>query len=88
MHSPRPHLCTFCETPQWTAVWSGPNADVFTCDHCAVEVLPALIADAVYRPSIVTVDRQHIESCLDKLIATYWRALYFLSDHATRIEKE
>ena len=38
--------CTLCEGLA-QAMWSGANGEVFVCRGCALDTLPALIADAL-----------------------------------------
>src|SRR4030095_271113 len=39
--------CTWCGTEDWTALWHADDVQVRVCRACAVETLPALVADAV-----------------------------------------
>lgn len=38
--------CSFCEENKADALWMG-KIDVFLCMHCATEVIPQLMADAI-----------------------------------------
>lgn len=39
-------LCSFCEENKADALWMG-KIDIFACKHCASELLPQLMADAI-----------------------------------------
>ncbi len=57
-------LCSLCGENA-TACWNGVQEDVFLCARCAVNIMPALIADAI-APSI-----DHIA----EIKATFWKAM-------------
>ena len=65
------HDCTLCGQ-RASAVWSDDGA-VYVCHQCAVDRLPALIADAI---SLDSADpRGRAVSVWRQVEATYWRAL-------------
>jgi len=39
-------LCSFCDENTADALWMG-KIDIFACRHCASELLPQLMADAI-----------------------------------------
>jgi hypothetical protein len=39
--------CQICGSPRWTGMWIA-SRDIFVCRACALDALPALIADAVW----------------------------------------
>ena len=39
-------LCSFCGENKASALWIGHN-EIFSCGHCASELLPQLMADAI-----------------------------------------
>lgn len=62
--------CTLCNQPA-KAAWHG-NHVIAVCRECAVEILPALIADAAagscFRP-------EHAERVIDRITYRFWRAM-------------
>lgn len=54
------------------AVWHGNTDSVQVCEHCALTVLPALIADAVHARSMGTVG---FENHLKGVEGAYWKAV-------------
>ena len=62
--------CSFCgEKPE--AYWHEMQT-VFVCRSCAVKILPRLIADAVYPPSI-----DLAAQTLDKVLKEFYHGLAF-----------
>ena len=64
--------CTICRKPA-TAAWHGDGV-IAVCPDCAVEVLPALMADAVYVPP-AKVGSDCLKRHIDRAAAVYWRAM-------------
>ncbi len=61
----------FCCSRKAQAVWHGQET-VHVCESCAVEVLPALIADAVHAGSLGTLGfMNHLKA----VEAEYWKAV-------------
>jgi hypothetical protein len=67
-----PERCTVCGARKWSAYWVGAETEIAVCRSCAVETLPALIADALAdeRPTIHVL-LQHVE----RIRLRFWRAL-------------
>ena len=63
--------CSICRGPA-TAVWRGAKA-IPICPQCAVEDLPALIADSIVLPGAWGLERAL--SDLKRIELRYWRAL-------------
>jgi hypothetical protein len=63
--------CSFCASKHWTGCWIGPNL-VQVCRPCAIRILPALAADALWTrdwtPARGLNDWLQIET-------TFWHAL-------------
>ncbi|MHC4405409.1 MAG: hypothetical protein ACYTG0_37660 [Planctomycetota bacterium] len=75
---PTAEYCANCNQPA-TAAWRG-NHTFGICPECAVDVLPALIADAV---SIGSAHVYHNASrAIDSVVCRFWRAM------ACRIARE
>lgn len=65
-----PSTCALCGRPA-TAVWHGDTGTTLAiCPACAVDLLPALTADAVYIG-----DRSAVERTADRMAAAYWHAM-------------
>jgi hypothetical protein len=62
--------CSICGKMS-SAVWSGETT-IFVCSECAVNILPALIADAVSTSHMK--DIGGLSSTLARIEAVYWRA--------------
>lgn len=45
-------MCSFCGEEPATATWRGAGSEIHTCRQCAVEMLPALAADAIVEDEI------------------------------------
>lgn len=58
------------------AMWSGSLRVVYVCKHCASEILPRLIADAVIDESMSTVEV--LQEWVGKLYTRYLEAAVFL----------
>ena len=63
--------CSCCGTDDWTATWSG-HARLYVCRSCAIDVLPALIADAIWRPILTFAD---VEASVVAILRTFWRGI-------------
>jgi len=69
--------CSICGKWPATGYWHGTQGYLYVCSHCALNVLPALIADAIIDngkmadPSVKKRDLEHFEK-------VFWRALYFM----------
>ena len=56
-----------------TALWHGAKP-IAICETCAVDVLPTLIADAIFLPNDVrSVDQAQRQ--LEKITSVYWKAV-------------
>lgn len=64
--------CTFCGNDRPTAVWRGAKGFVHCCTTCALEVLPALMADATAKRGAGFVNMQGFKT-IEK---NFWKALY------------
>ncbi|HXS06276.1 MAG TPA: hypothetical protein VN723_05745 [Rhizomicrobium sp.] len=63
--------CSFCGKHDYTGSWRGAVKLILACRECALEVLPALFADATYHPAW----RPHSgDQELNRLAAAYWKA--------------
>lgn len=79
--------CSFCESPS-TAYWTMANT-VEVCSACALDILPALIADAaVGHMKHADRAREAAERGLDRLTATYWKAVTSAIARAVRPEPQ
>lgn len=76
--------CSFCGQEAARAFWSTAGedrGDIRVCWPCAVEVLPALIADALAGPytpdlnGIRWLDPSRFQQELPKILSAYWRAV-------------
>lgn len=65
------------------AMWQGSHDSVHVCRTCAVEVLPALIADAVFVPA-GPVGTLAFDTQLSAVHAAYWRAVAARVAHEAR----
>jgi len=45
-NSGEPEVCSFCGEDRATGVWIGDKT-IFCCKHCAMQLLPQLMADAI-----------------------------------------
>jgi hypothetical protein len=63
--------CSICGAAGWDGMWRGHDT-IFVCRRCAIETLPALIADAVWFPAVSLMYAEH---GLTQISAGYWRAL-------------
>jgi hypothetical protein len=61
--------CHLCSAPA-DAYWHGHEV-FMVCKKCAIEVLPALIADAAYRTSM---HPDGLDRLLDRVARGFWRA--------------
>src|SRR6516162_11291360 len=67
--------CSFCGGPEATAYWRGERGPISCCRTCAVETLPALMADAVVgeiAPHSRTVAQ--LGGALERFESRFWRA--------------
>jgi len=63
-------LCSFCQKNQAVSMWTMPKSEaLFCCQDCAVNKLPAFIADSV------PMARAAIEVCAGKILASFWKAV-------------
>jgi hypothetical protein len=73
-----PDRCSFCGLAA-SAFWAG-HVVVSICPGCAVNILPALIAD-----SIPYATRPHLDGAVARAVSRYWRAAaYRLQREARR----
>jgi len=66
--------CLFCDS-QASATWQGQNGTVNVCQNCATDVLPRLIADAIWLPC--TIDRWPVDIFrrgLEQSHTAFWEA--------------
>ena len=42
-----PEVCSFCGEDTASGVWVGHEKTIFCCKHCATQLLPQLMADAI-----------------------------------------
>jgi hypothetical protein len=63
--------CTLCGRPA-TAHRTTPNGTIALCEHCALEHLPGLVADAIPLP-----DWNGVKRIRDKIELRYMRAMVF-----------
>jgi hypothetical protein len=61
--------CTLCDSPA-TAMWQGRET-IYICSQCALESLPALIADSIW----ISPRGIHAHSFVDSILVSFWRAL-------------
>ena len=62
--------CSLCGKAS-VAFWVADEGTIEVCRHCAETILPALFADAIWRPE----DRQCLEQVINQAKTTFWRAL-------------
>lgn len=55
----------------WSGLWVGVS-DLHICPQCAVEILPRLIADAVWYPRLALPEA---ERALEHVSKEFWRAI-------------
>lgn len=70
--------CSLCGK-RADAMWGG-DTNVFVCSTCAVDTLPQLIADAIYKPrdkDLYTAAHQ----ALPRILLAFWRAMTARSSH-------
>ena len=72
MHLDHAGDCCICAQPA-TALWHGSSA-IAVCAACAVEVLPALMADAIYLVPRDAADAA-AKRAWSAAEAAYWRAV-------------
>jgi hypothetical protein len=65
------HRCVICGGSDWAAMWMGAE-HVHVCGSCAITTLPALIADALWRPHLT--DREVVDH-FKTIECQYWRAI-------------
>jgi hypothetical protein len=63
--------CSVCGESCWRAAWFGCN-DIAVCPVCALDVLPALLADAIWRRHIRS---DEVKACWLQASAAFWRAV-------------
>jgi hypothetical protein len=66
-----PRTCAVCDTADWSVMWAGAIA-LHICRRCALEVLPQLIADALWFPGLRSSEGDRI---CDAVRAEFWRAI-------------
>lgn len=76
--------CSLCGTDDWTGDWRGHCA-VYVCRSCAQEVLPRLIADAVWNPMAAYRQIGYLDHVLDRIRAEFWRAVACNADRDERL---
>jgi hypothetical protein len=64
-------MCSVCGTADWDSCWMGITT-VAVCRRCALEVLPRLIADAIFEP---TLPPNKAHAALRDVECEFWRAL-------------
>lgn len=62
--------CSLCDE-RASAAWIGAGT-IEICTHCAVEMLPGLIADAIFYPYAT---HGHFESSFGKVQSRFWKAV-------------
>lgn len=75
--------CSFCGDSALTGFWSG-HAKVGCCGHCAVEVLPKLIADSLFHLP----KRPDVDKVLDRILVNFWQAVAFRLSRAFAKERD
>lgn len=68
--------CAVCGDPDWRAMWAG-HVVLCVCRRCAIEVLPRLIADAVWQSNMRPADADH---SWQQARAEFWRAIAICQD--------
>ena len=66
--------CSFCGDCSPNAHW---NYEVFTCSQCAIEILPALIADALFDNDNLLIDQKgtsKLGNIWNEIEKVFWRA--------------
>ena len=63
--------CSFCGEREQPGAWFG-HAEVHSCSHCAITVLPRLIADATFKGHRGHADS---ETTLQNVKMEFWRAV-------------
>lgn len=66
----RIRTCAVCGG-DWSGLWIGAT-ELHVCAGCALDVLPRLIADAVWRPAL---DARDADALVQKVRAEFWRAM-------------
>jgi hypothetical protein len=79
-HPPVEAACSFCGESGWSAVWHGV-LEILVCDTCATEILPCLLADAIWMPSRKVADA---EQALTHFQARFWRAFALTRERSLR----
>ena len=67
----RTRMCAVCGGGEWSALWVGAT-ELHVCAACALEVLPRLIADAIWHQSLTPAD---VETIVGKVRGEFWRAV-------------
>jgi hypothetical protein len=64
--------CSFCgrEMKKSGGVWDTPEGHVFCCQHCAIDVLPKLIADSAHVGIYL-----HAQYLVPRILASFWQAV-------------
>jgi len=65
--------CFHCGNPA-SAFWDGPGGRVRVCLHCAVQVLPALSADAVVAALGCGCSFDWLKGYVETMQTSFWRA--------------
>lgn len=63
--------CSVCGSAEWAGMWRG-ESEIRVCRSCATEVLPRLIADAVWHPWMRT---DTPANAFETIRSEYWRAI-------------
>jgi hypothetical protein len=85
--------CNFCGDRPWSVMWSGIPADplhesghIYLCQHCALNKLPALLADATWKPNL---RQQDAHAALERAAGIFWRVLHLhASLHLRKLQDE
>lgn len=86
----------FCCGEKAAAMWHGLEGQVDVCASCAIEVLPKLIADAVFVPPDLSKGTTGYADHLVKVEASFWAAVASrvalekrrLAEHCTSVMAE
>lgn len=63
--------CSVCGGANWAATWISEH-EIRVCRNCALDTLPKLIADAIWRPSL---QPNEIEQAWTAARGEFWRAI-------------
>jgi hypothetical protein len=70
--------CSFCDerNPAPAAFWMMASGELVVCRHCALNVLPAIIADAVVQDQSHGYTLSQVNDALQEIELRFWRACF------------